>query len=345
MARSYATLLLIMFTAGGLVLSLRFTLPYFSPFLVALLLAALIDAPVNRLEKWGIKRSFAVVLVLFAIALATLGGLFMLSVKLAQDLLRLADHLPYYSLRVQEITTQFITWADVMSAGLPAPVADVLRGATSRMTIALEAVIRSFVASLAALPNLAATLAVVCLAAFFFARDGHKLARYFVQNLPPGWRVRTRNINREIFAGVVGFVRAQALLMSLSGALTTLVFTLFGVSYAWLLGVLAGVLDMLPMIGLSGVFVPVIVGQWLMGNTAVSAGLGAAWGAVILIRQACEPAVVGSQVGLHPLTSLAAMYIGVQAWGLAGVFLGPIIATSAKVLWLGALRPMLLHPE
>ena len=60
--------------------------------------------------------------------------------------------------------------------------------------------------------------------------------------------------------------------------------------------------------------------------------LAALYGIITVIRQIAEPKILGSSVGMHPLATLLAMYIGLKLCGIGGLFLFPIGAVILKNL-------------
>src|SRR5690606_31367448 len=130
--------------------------------------------------------------------------------------------------------------------------------------------------------------------------------------VPRGWRAELLRLKDEILAGLIGFVKAQAVLMALSASLSILGLSLFGYPYAWALGAFAGVLDLAPMVGPSGVFAPLVAAGLIFGDWMRTIGIACVWAVVLIVRQVIEPEIVGRHVGIHPLTSVAAVYLGVK---------------------------------
>jgi sporulation integral membrane protein YtvI len=325
-----------------LLVLLGYLLPHLSPFLLALFLSALIDAPVNHLERSGIPRRYAVLLVLVLLLVITVSISTVTAIHLLRDLTGLATQLPMLTSRLSQIAHGFVVRLQDVAAGFPIPLTDAVESLVQRLTLGLEALLHSGLVSLAALPTLLTNLTVSLLATYFMVRDGRVLARQAQAFLPETWQKRSACIKRDLFAGLVGFVRAEAFLMTITGMLTTIALALFHVPYAWLLGVAAGILDLVPLIGIGVVFFPLAWGYGWAGKHTLAAGLLAAWGVVVLVRQVCEPMLMHARIGLHPLTSLVTIYVGLRIWGFSGAFLAPLAVISLKVLWLGVFRPFLL---
>ena len=86
------------------------------------------------------------------------------------------------------------------------------------------------------------------------------------------------------------------------------------------------------MTGPSAVFVPLVFYHIIIGNIAYAAWLTIILGIILVTRRLAEPRIMGAQLGLHPLTSLMAIYLGVQFLGVCGFILGPIVMVVLKAI-------------
>ena len=64
--------------------------------------------------------------------------------------------------------------------------------------------------------------------------------------------------------------------------------------------------------------------EFIMGNTARGTSLAALYIVITVIRNFAEPKIIGKQMGIKPLFTLLAMFIGIKLFGLAGIFILPI---------------------
>ena len=109
-------------------------------------------------------------------------------------------------------------------------------------------------------------------------------------------------------------------------------FSILGLPYALLSALVIALVDILPVFGTGTVLVPWSVGAFFTGNTKLGLCLAALYGIITVIRQIAEPKILGSSVGMHPLATLLAMYIGLKLCGIGGLFLFPIGAVILKNL-------------
>lgn len=311
----------------------------FTPFLLALVVAAIFDPLVDRLESRGVPRALGSLAVIAALCLGVAGFAWMLAVNVATELALLHQQLPEVAKQIDSLVA---TWGDLIKPlvlAVPHPIDDALLGSAEALLQGASALVGQLLTRLAALPNTGIVLIVSGMSAYFLIRDKRELGDFAIRFLPRRWRSEARRVKGEIVAGLLGFVRAQSILVAVSGALSVAGLALFGYRYAWLLGLLAGILDLVPMVGPSAVFAPLVAVGLLMGDWARTAGIAAVWGTVLVIRQVIEPEIVGKHVGLHPLTSIVAVYLGGKLFGVNGALLGPIVAVTLKAVCVVSVLP------
>ncbi len=172
-------------------------------------------------------------------------------------------------------------------------------------------------------------LLVIPVLAFFFLKDARMFRSMFLGCFPPGrWRARTESVLNDVNTTIAAYTRAQLISCLLIGALCTLGFTLIGLDYPLLLGVLAGFLEFIPLLG-----------PFAIGTTAVLIGAfsdnpwEAVWTALFLILlrithdYVTYPRIVRNGVHLHPFAVILSILAGHQIAGIAGVFLSiPVVA-------------------
>lgn len=307
---------------------------YVAPFVLAVLIAVMVDPwveAVTRAFRW--RRSTSVLVIVGATAAVTGGAGALAMGRLSHELLDLAARAPELSARAEQWVDGFIASAYGVIGHLPEPVRYGLQRHLDSWIGGLFGEVQRLLALAFHLPYGLFTAFVSGLTAYFLVRDKHGLARGLLAVLPPDWQMLARTVWRRMAAGVFGFLRAQVVLMTLTALCSVAIFSLTGVPYPWLLGVLAGMFDLLPLVGPSGVFVPVVAVQLATGATPAALRIVAGWGVLLLLRQGVEPRLMGAHMGLHPVTALMAVYLGSQAIGLAGFILGPLAAVFLKTAY------------
>ena len=176
-----------------------------------------------------------------------------------------------------------------------------------------------------ALPSFAVASVVFIMAAYFLSVDFPRLRAGLVDKLPQGARFFCSQVKRAASAGFGGYIRSQLILTV--GVFFILLggFLLVRQPYFLLLALALAVLDFIPIIGSGTVMVPWAAVDVVLGDYRHALGLMAVWGLVALFRRVAEPKILGDQMGLPPLLSLASVYVGMKAAGVAGMILGPVL--------------------
>lgn len=332
--------------AGGtlLLLTILFAetlFSYIGPFLLALLLASVVDPAVDRLERAGISRGAAAFAVIASGGTSIAAAAWLVTANLLREFEMLRSHVPEYARALQQAVEDWTRLLRAFSAELPHPVDDALEQAAHDLAGLMAHSLSNALSRAGSLPGAIMVGLVASTTAYFVVRDKRELGRFLLSLLPRTLHPQLRRLHGEIFAGLLGFVKAQCVLVAISGALSVAGFLAFGYHYAWLLGTLAGVLDIVPMVGPSGVFLPVIAWSLAAGEWPRAAGVASVWAAVLVVRQLVEPEVVARHVGLHPVTSIVAVYLGGRLLGVNGILLGPAAAVILKAIFVVSVLPLL----
>lgn len=321
-------------TTAALAAGLVYAWQYVAPFVLAAFLAAAIDPAVSAIVRLlPVGRGTAVLFVL-GVALTTLGGVvFAVAVNVSADLERLLEKLPDYAAAAEAIFDEVVRKKDGWTRRLPPSLADGLRIRPEQWSAAVQAGTKATLGALAALPEGLFVLFVGGLATYFISKDRHSLWRGVLQTVPPEWRGQVVRFRDEVAGGALGLVRAQVALVGITALLSVFCLAAAGVPYAWALGLLAGLLDLAPFLGPSAVFGPAAAAFALQGDGATALLLLGLWTLLVVVRQLIEPRLFGAGVGLHPVTTLLALYVGVRVVGAAGFILGPLLLVVVKALF------------
>jgi len=133
----------------------------------------------------------------------------------------------------------------------------------------------------------------------------------------------------------IAYLRSQIIIMSIVAVLCVLGLSILKNEYAFLLGIGIAFMDALPILGSGIILIPWGIIMLINGNIYAAAILITTFLICQIIREILEPKLIGNRIGIKPLFTLVAMYIGVKLFSIAGFFLGPIgliiIITVLKV--------------
>lgn len=308
------------------------------PFFVAMTLAYLLGPVVARLER-HMPRHRAVALVL----LATVGiaaGLLLWALPMIQDqILRLAASLPEWKAKLDARLTPLLQahpeWLervkkamdDVDAAAALGRVLSLSRGVLDLFLTLLE-------------------LILVPLILYHLLQDGPGMLASLQQLVPPRLRGRAEGTAKEIHERLGGYIRGQIAVAAVMSVLQTLAFLALGVPYAWLLGLISGVFNLIP-------YSPYVVG---LVPALILAGIeGGGGGRLLLIAlvfaavQKVEalyltPVWVGKASKLHPLEVLLALIAFGHWFGVLGLLFAVPLMVCVKVALERVLEDYRQHP-
>ncbi len=103
-------------------------------------------------------------------------------------------------------------------------------------------------------------------------------------------------------------------------------------SHILLISFLIALIDIVPVLGTGTVIIPWSIISFISGNIGMGIGLLVLYAVVSVIRQFIEPKLVAGQVGISPVVTIMAMYIGIKVFGAIGIFILPFIVIIIKLL-------------
>ncbi|TCT13940.1 sporulation integral membrane protein YtvI [Natranaerovirga pectinivora] len=182
------------------------------------------------------------------------------------------------------------------------------------------------------LPGFMFFMIITLIATFFISKDRHKIRIFLSKQMHTKWKEKFNLIRKALVGAFFGYVKAQLTLMVIIGVVCTIGLLIIRNPYALLIGLIICILDALPVFGSGTVLIPWALFKAFSGDLQYAVWLGIIYGTAVLIRQFLEPKLVGDNIGVHPLATLMAIYIGVRVFGVVGIILGPLILIFIKTL-------------
>lgn len=316
-----------------------FLISGFMPFIVALIIAVLIDPIVDWLViKKGVKRGYAVAFTLTLLLLFIILLIIFIVSRLVIELSSLYTDIPNYTKALMDNGINFFEGArEFFSAHpIPAEAEEALRNNMHSVlvkTVEYVSLLSNYVIDIfIGLPALITVIIVGGLATFFISRDKFLITQFIYSLIPKKYIKPTSVIINEISNALTGFFRAQVILISITAFMTIIGLTLLKNDYALTMGIIVGILDLLPVIGPGAIFIPWVVINLIMGNLNMGLGLLILYGVLVGFRQLIEPKILSTNIGLHPLATLLSLYLGLRFLGIWGIIIGPFLVILFKAV-------------
>jgi predicted PurR-regulated permease PerM len=178
-----------------------------------------------------------------------------------------------------------------------------------------------------------ALFVVIPVVAIYIMLDTNNMYESFIGMFPRQARPKAVKILHDVDEVLGGFIRGQLLVAAIVGVLIIIMLSLLHVRYAILIGIIAGLLEIIPYVGafagaIPAILIAAITNGWL---SAVFVALG-----FVVINQleghVISPLVVSGKVGLSPLAIVLALLTGGELFGLPGLFLAVPVAGIIRVL-------------
>ena len=317
---------------GSFYLFFRYLLPWCLPFLIAALVASLLEPIVLRWQRTlNFRRGFSS-LVLTLTLLFLLGGLLsLLWTTLLSQLDALLSAAPAFFDALPEAAEGLLARLE-RSGALRSPwlegfLRERLLHAVSDADSLLRALsaraVSALTAAASALPGVLLAAATCVLAIFFTSASYPALHAAPGKLLPPKTLAALRRLRSGAADSLARWLRAQATLSCVTFFELLLGFLLMRQRYALLLALLITLLDALPVFGTGTALVPWALFTLLFGFPPRAIVLLALHLCTLITRNTLEPKLISAQAGLPPVASLFAMYLGYCAFGVAGMILFP----------------------
>ena len=321
---------------AALVLALHLFSSILLPFVVAALLAYLLDPLADRLESVGVPRGLAALLLVTGVfALFVLFLLLFYPLLLAQ-LAILVSRIPDYVAALRVLITDSLLWlADTLG---PEVVDRRLRelavGQAAGMLGWIAGALASLIGGGARIFNVLALAVVTPVVAFYLLRDWPRMLATIDSWIPRRYLDTTRMLAKEIDRVLSAWVRGQAIICLLLGAFYAVALTLAGLELGLIVGMTAGLISFIPYVGtLAGFMIGI-------GMAAVQFPTWqdvAVVAAIFVIGHTVEgyiiyPRLLGDRVQLHAVWVIFALFAGGAAFGFLGVLLAVPAAAAIGVV-------------
>jgi predicted PurR-regulated permease PerM len=343
MASGGRTSRLALVAAGAIILVVAAFLFVFKlvllPLIVSGLLAFLLRPLVERVEsltpwrsRWPDLTRLSSILLIYIATLGIIAGFLLLIIPpLYQETVEFIESLPALYSDIEATLRQWNQW---LIGRIPEDIRQQVEDAVGRsgdaLMLELQGVLAGTVKAVPGAFPIIVGLAAIPILLFYLMKDQETLAEGMYAPLPSAIRPHIRNIIDIIGQATGSYVRAQLTLAFVVGAMALVGLSILGIEFAVLLGIVAGITELIP-----------IIGPWLGAIAGILVTLATApekvfWviplyaGIQLLENVFLVPRVQGNALNIHPLWIIVIILIGAQIAGLWGVILGPPLVAAGK---------------
>lgn len=312
----------------------KYILPALLPFIFAFLVAALIQIPAGKISGKNTGRRKVIVsflvflfytLLFFLVAAA--------GVKLIWGMGELVESVPaIYQNKIVPFLNEMSENMEVSASMADIGIAEQIKSAFQEFTQNMGRYVSDFSMKavkiisvrVTEIPGFIVKIVVTVISTFFIAIDYDRIIGFLKKHIPTGKEDMLRRGKEHIRNTVFIYIKSYSLLFLLTFVELSIGFLFLKIPYAGWLGLAIAIFDILPVLGTGGILLPWAFFLFLMKNTFLAVGILVLYLVITVIRNIVEPKLVGKQIGLHPLATLIAMFLGLKLIGIAGMILFPV---------------------
>jgi len=319
------------------------------PFVAGFALAYLLNPLADRMERWGLPRLVAALIVISMFVFGFVLLLLIILPILGGQLGSFIENVPGYVRRVQSLLVNTdIPWLKELLggegfSGAEKSVGELVSQGMGWVTTFLKQLWSGGQAVL----SLFSLLVVMPVVAFYLVYDWHRMVNTADSWIPLQHRETVRGLAREMDTAIAGFIRGQTAVCLILGSFYALSLALAGLNFGILIGLLSGLITFIPYVGsLTGLIlsVGVAVAQFAPDWMMVLLIAGIFFFGQFLEGNFLVPKLVGDSVGVHPVWLMFALFAFGVLFGFVGLLLAVPLAAAISVLLRFALRRYMESP-
>jgi predicted PurR-regulated permease PerM len=306
------------------------------PFFAGMILAYFLDPVADALERLGLSRLLATIVILVGFVLALTLAMMIVVPVLASQLADFATRVPDYLARLQALVTNIDpNWLEQNFGVAPESLRESLSGLLAQGAGFLTSLFQSIWSSGRTLIDIAGLFVVTPVVAFYMLLDWDRMVATVDGWIPRDHVATVRRIAADINRSTAGFVRGQGTLCLILGIMYAVGLTLVGLNFGLLIGLFAGLISFIPYVGsLIGLVLAVGVAlvqfwpewHWILAVAAVF------FAGQFIEGNILQPKLVGQSVGLHPVWLMFALFAFGYLFGFVGLLIAVPAAAAVAVL-------------
>ncbi len=312
----------------------KYAINFLMPFLLAYVVAAMLRPAAKFLEK-RTKMNYKIASLLCVILFyCTIGALiFVICAEIfwfTRDQIMKLPH--FYKTTLEPMLKTLLGASLELPDDFDLTIAEALQSISSSLLSSvgnlvswLSSEIGASVSNFAmSLPSLMLKIVFCIVSSFYFTAD-YEFIHSFIEKQFGEASYSKFDAARIAVRDIIGsYIKSYAIILAITFAELTVALFILRVPGAILLALLIAVFDILPVVGTGTILIPWAVVEFINGHIGMGIGLLVTYIVIFIIRNIMEPKIVGHQVGLHPLVTLLAMFVGTMLFGIVGLFGIPI---------------------
>ncbi|MCT8388866.1 AI-2E family transporter [Leuconostoc holzapfelii] len=298
----------------------------FAPLVVAGFLYYILKPVVALIQKvqvrgQNIPHQGAVIITFLTFLAIIAGALVVLVPTLIQEISNLVDALPSFVKDAEQVSSKVVNseWFETLHLSVDV---DQVKNAVGKYAASLLTVTAGTLGTVAStVTTVTINLITIPVILFYMLSDGNRLVPAIKKLFPDRHAEKISELTTQMDTTIEKYISGQAIEMGFVGATMAIGYLLIGQPYAWLLGVLAGITNIVPYIG-----------PWIGVVPSLIVASTQSWKQVVLVLVVMTvvqqldgnfiyPNVIGKSLAIHPLTIMILLMVAGNLWGIVGMIL------------------------
>ncbi|AUX11323.1 AI-2E family transporter [Latilactobacillus sakei] len=305
------------------------------PIIIAAVLYYLINPLIDWLEhRWQLNRVLSITLIFIVIVALLAWGVATIIPIIQSQTTSLIKQWPSYWANIQKQTMSWFNDPSFKSLQkqLDDINTDMLSNVSGKVNKMLTSTVTHIGTAVGVVTNIVIAIVTMPFILFFMLKDGHRLKGYLVKFFPVRIRETTSQVLEEINGQVSQYIRGQLTVAFWVAVMFTVGYWIVGMKYGLTLGIMAGLLNLIPYLGSFLALVPsVVIAAFISPILLIKVLL------VFAVEQTLEgrvvsPLVLGSKMSMYPVTTIIVLLASGKLFGLVGVIVGIPVYAIIKIL-------------
>lgn len=331
-------ILYVLIGIGGIYVFFKYILELIFPFVLAWLIASLLNIVVTWLKnKFKITRGLGTLLSMVTVLSGVIGIIALIVRQLWLQIQSFAVAFDLYKRDVENFISIVEVQLHKLGDKIPLPGAfssldDLVKEVLGYIGSFLDEIVKGTYSVVSQVPNGVFLIIVVLIAVFFMTKDYNQIKNFIKAQVPEKVRYKMGLMQNGLKGALGGYIKTQLILMCFTFTICLVGLFVLQRQYVLLVAFGIAIFDAFPVFGSGAILIPWAIYHIVTGNYILGIGLLAVYGTIVVFRQIMEPKVLSAQIGVYPLVTLISMYIGLKTIGIFGMILGPIIMVMIQTL-------------
>lgn len=308
----------------------------FITIIISIILAYALNPLINKLENRGINRLEGVLILYISILTIFFILAFLIIPKSGREIKRLITDLPIYFDQLSDLVDKMYTKYYSILGGLPPMFKDVEKVVMENI-VKVENVfvngLKNFVGAIIGVTSKIINIILTPILTLYFLVDKDYFVKKLKAWIPKKHRKDTIYLATTIDNSLSKFIRGRLLMSLYVGVFTSIMLFILGVDFAFVIGLITGLFDIVPYVGPLMGFIPALFFGF------IESPIKAVWVSILFVviqwgeNNILAPKIIGENMGIHPLIILLSIIIGGGIFGVMGMIISVPIVAIFKIIY------------